>query len=166
MKKILRTMITVLALLILPSLFFCGCGEDKSGNTINEPEITGEYLAEEYAQQLMTDGAITMLGYVNILKNNGSSYSVEITEKEVVPSADYDDGYYIADTNLVMDATLGTSARITCLEADGYAVKTADEFIEDQGDSSPNEVHIYTVYMMGDSVELIVEKAPEDVELK
>ena len=53
---------------VLFMFVLAGCGEDQSGQTINEPEITGEYLAGEYSQQLITDGAETVLGAVTMEK--------------------------------------------------------------------------------------------------
>ena len=58
----------LLTLCIISVFIFAGCGEEKSGNTISEPEITGKYLKEEYSQQLLTDGAETMIGTVDIEK--------------------------------------------------------------------------------------------------
>lgn len=166
MNNTIKSTIIALLLLLMPLLLLCGCSEDKSGGTISEPEITGDYLSGEYAEQLITDGADTVLGYVTMTKNDDSLYSVEVIEKEIVPNTNYDEGYYIADTNRVVDATFGSSARIACLDNGKLVVKTADEFIEAQKNASSDEMHIYTVYMMGDSVELIVENVPEDVVVK
>ena len=64
-----KTKYIVLCLVLcLSALLLAGCGEKKSGSTIAEPEITGQYLQEEYSQQLLTDGAETVLGYVTLDK--------------------------------------------------------------------------------------------------
>ncbi len=149
----------LLALCIISVFIFAGCGEEKSGNTINEPEITGKYLQEEYSQQLLTDGAETMIGTVDIEKND-SSYKVTVTEKEVVPSSSYSEGYYIADTNLVTELTLGIDARIASLEDGELVVETADEFIKSKAE---HKDQLFTVYMMGTSAELIIGTDPADV---
>lgn len=158
MKKLNKTIIFVLisSMFFVMSLTSCG---DKSGNTIDEPEITSDYLHGEYAEQLITDGAETMLGYVDISKD-GDTYMVHISEQEVVPNSDYDEGYYIADTNLAKDVSLGFDARIVCEEDGEQEVVTADDFIENQAD---DEKELYNVYLMGNSAELIMATEPEDV---
>lgn len=144
---------------MLSVFIFAGCGEEKSGNTISEPEITGTYLQEEYSQQLLTDGAETMLGFTDIEKSD-SSYKVTVTEKEVVPNSSYEEGYYIADTNIVKELTLGIDARIAVLEDEELNVITADGFIKN---SDQYEDQLFTVYMMGTSAELLLGTEPTDV---
>ena len=159
MKKSKRFALIVLSSLMLLLLLLAGCGSDKSGNTINEPEITADYLEDEYANQLINDGAETMLGTVEIQKD-GDSYTAYITEKEVVPSSEYKEGYYIADTNISKELPLGMEARMTYDLNDEETVVSADEFIKY---SSDNPDCIYTVYMMGNSVELILAADPDDI---
>ena len=162
MKKSKRCAILVLTALMLLLLLLAGCGSEKSGNTISEPEITADYLDGEYADQLINDGAGTMLGTVSV-EQSGDSYIAHVTEKEVVPSSDTDDGYYIADTNVSKDITLGQSARMTCMVNGEQKVVTIDEFIK-QSSEDPDQ--IYTIYMMGDSVELMLATDPADVIIK
>lgn len=149
----------LLTLCIISVFIFAGCGEEKSGNTISEPEITGKYLKEEYSQQLLTDGAETMIGTVDIEKKD-DNYKVTVTEKEVVPNSSYNEGYYIADTNLVTDLTLGLDARIASLKDGKLVVESADEFIKSKAE---HKDQLFTVYMMGTSAELIIGTDPADV---
>ena len=62
----------LLTLCIISVFIFAGCGEEKSGNTISEPEITADYLDGEYADQLINDGAGTMLGTVSVEQSGDS----------------------------------------------------------------------------------------------
>lgn len=140
-----------------------GCGEDKTGQTINEPEITGEYLAGEYSQQLLTDGAETVIGSVTMEKQGEDAYTVHISEREVIVNSNYKEGYYIADNNITHDVSFGFDARIACFENGKLEVKTPEEFIKTQ-DKNVKEEKIYTVYLIGGSAELILETKPEDVE--
>lgn len=159
MKKLKGSKILLLVIFILSISILTGCGEEKSGNTIDEPEITVDYLTKEYANQLTTDGAEIITGFVTLEKTD-SSYVAHISAQEVVPNSNYDEGYYIADTNLTKDASLGSDARITC-DIDGeISVVTADEFIENSDEDSEQ---LYTVYLMGNSAELILDVDPEDV---
>lgn len=159
MKKLMGLSFVFLTLVIFSMSALTGCGEEKSGNTIDEPEITADYLKTEYAQQLTTDGAEIMLGTVELSKN-GEFYDVTITEKEVVPSSEYDEGYYIADTNVIKEVTLGSDARITCLIDGEEQVVKARNFINS---TDTDADQLYNVYLMGDSAELIMATDPKDV---
>ena len=159
MNKLKGLSFVFLAVVIFSMSVLTGCGEEKSGNTISEPEITGKYLKEEYSQQLLTDGAETMIGTVDIEKKD-DNYKVTVTEKEVVPNSSYNEGYYIADTNLVTDLTLGLDARIASLEDGKLVVESADEFIKSKAE---HKDQLFTVYMMGTSAELIIGTDPADV---
>ena len=93
-----------------------------------------------------------MIGTVDIEKKD-DNYKVTVTEKEVVPNSSYNEGYYIADTNLVTDLTLGLDARIASLEDGKLVVESADEFIKSKAE---HKDQLFTVYMMGTSAELII----------
>lgn len=158
---ILKTFLLLTCMLVLLAL--AGCGQKKSGNTIPEPEITTDYLTEEYSQQLMTDGAETMLGTVEVEKSEESegTYIVHITEKEVVPSENYDEGYYIADTNVTKDVSLGFDARLMVENNGELELSDADSFIDQYPEGS--EEQLFTVYLMSDSAELLMPAEPESI---
>ena len=151
-----------LSLLLCAALVmtFTGCDDDTSGGTIDEPEITGEYLAGEYAQQLTTDGAEVIVGSVDMEGSDGA-YTVHIAEKEVVVNDGYEEGYYIADRNLTRDAELGPEARIACMSDGELTVKTPEEFMESY---SGDEEQLYEVYLMGESAELLLAVDSEDLQ--
>lgn len=146
----------MICLLLLPA--FTGCS-NKSGNTIDEPEITPDYLIEDYSQQLITDGGSNMTGHVTMEKQDGT-YAVYFAEKEVIPNSEYDKGYYIADTNVTMDATLGSDARFVCIRNGEATVSDADDFIKHQDEDADR---LYSVYFLGTSAELIIEIDPADI---
>lgn len=85
------------------------------------------------------------------------------SERQVVASSEYKDGYYIADNNVAKDVTLGAEGRIACQKGKELNVVSADDFIQDHNDG---ESQLYTVYLMGDSAELILATDPADVETK
>lgn len=158
MKKINKVTIYVIAFCMIFALSLTGCG-DKSGGTIDEPEITSDYLTEEYAQQLVTDGAEVITGYVTISEKN-SYYSISVDEQEVVSNSSYDEGYYIADTNLEKEASLYEDTRIVD-EADGeLAVTSIEDFVASHTNSNSK---LYSVYLMGNTVELIITVEPENL---
>lgn len=159
MKKLGKMRFLAVLFCMVCVFILAGCNSNQSGNTIDEPEITAEYLTDEYSQQLMTDGAETISGAVS-MENSDGSYIVHIIEKEVVPSSSYKEGYYIADTNVTKDVSFGDEARIVCAHDGERIVSSADDFIENHPDASDN---LYTVYLMGDSAELILLVEPEDL---
>ncbi|MDO4544588.1 MAG: hypothetical protein Q4C25_00380 [Bacillota bacterium] len=166
MKRLMKLGIVFLLLCLSSVLVLCGCGEEKSGGTIEEPDITGEYLSEEYAQQLLNDGAATMLGSVTIEDTEDGSYTVHIVEKEVIVNSSYDEGYYIADTNVTKDVPLSGDARIACLHDGELVVEDVEEFIANHEGGDADPVKLYTVYMMGESANLILATEPESVEVE
>ena len=92
MNKLKGLSFVFLAVVIFSMSVLTGCGEEKSGNTINEPEITVDYLRTDYAQQLTTDGAEIMLGTVELNKNEDSynvkqkkkSFQVPVMTKDII----------------------------------------------------------------------------------
>ena len=76
MRRKSKYVVLSLVLCLSMMLFLCGCGEEKSGSTIEEPEITGKYLQEDYSQQLLNDGAETVVGYVTLDKLGEGDCSV------------------------------------------------------------------------------------------
>jgi len=135
----------------MTAILCCSC-EKKSGGTIEEPDITAEYLTGEYANQLTTDGAEIVTGVIS-LEKKGDAYVIHIVEKKVIPNSDYDEGYYIADTNVEQDVTLGTNARIVGTIDGEPAVLTTDKLLEL---NAKNADQLYTLYLMGNSAELVL----------
>ena len=162
MRRKSTYIILCLLLCLSMMLLLPGCGEKKSGSTISEPEITGKYLQEDYSQQLLTDGAVTVLGYVTLEKLEEGGYSVHVAERQVVKSSEHKAGYYIADNNVSKDVTLGEEGRIACMNGDDLDVVSADDCSQEYNDG---EKQLYTVYLMGDSAELILATDPADVEV-
>ena len=111
----------------------------------------------------MTDGAVTMLGSIDVTQN-GDSYSITITEKEVVPNSGYEDGYYIADTNITKEAEIGLYARMTSMVDGEEVVVDAAELMEsNEAADDDDSQQLYTIYLMGDSAELILATDPASV---
>jgi len=158
MKKINTATIYSLILIMLLTFCLVGCG-NKSGSTIDEPEITSEYLTGEYAQQLLTDGAETITGYVDILDTDGV-YALAINEQKVVANESYENGYYIADTNIEKNVTIHANTRIVCQHDDEAVVTTFEEFLNNHHDY---DEFLFTAYIINDTVELLLYTDPEDL---
>lgn len=155
-KKKLSLIIGCILCLASTSLMF-GCAH-RSGGTYDEPEITADYLTGEYAEQLTTDGAKTFVGSV-VLKRDGDSYDAIVEEKKIVASDDYDEGYYIADTNSSHELEFDEDIRIVVSQGEDLVVSNPEDFIKDYN-NSPDM--LYNVYYMGDYLELLVPLNPAE----
>ena len=159
-KKILIAAVVVCVAMAFVA--FTGCTNDED-QYVDDADITLDYLCDEYTEQLMRDGADTMLGSVDI-SNEGGSYKVTVTEKEVVKNDDYDEGYYVAETNVVKDFGLGGYAKLVYTdENDEDIIGNADEYIKKHNGEPDN---LYTVYYMNGNVELMLPVNPEEVEVQ
>lgn len=157
MKKKRLSVIVTCLICLTAGVFITGCG-DKSGGTYDEPEITADYLMGEYAEQLLTDGAETITGSV-VIEKDGDSYTASVEEKRIVASSDYDEGYYIADTNLNDSLAFDEDVRLVVSDDGDCKVSNPEEFIEKYND---NPDSLYKVFHMGDYLELIIPLDPEE----
>ena len=156
MKCLKKLILITVALCLFFTLTACS-DENSDGNfgDMNDPE----YLMTDFADQLLRDGANTLTGIVEVTGTDGS-YSVTIDQKKVVPSEDYDDGYYIADRNITDSYALSNDAVILVQKDGSPSVCAIEDFIRDHsGDSSS----LYCVYLMGDTAQLIQPLDPASV---
>lgn len=153
------------------SMLLVGCGDkNQSGLTVDEPEITVEYLERDYVKQLLRDGAEHVFGSIEILKNEDNSIAVNIDAKQYVEDDSRPDGFYIEDRNYSLSTILAAEARCTFIP---YGVSLpqimdTEQFVKayekdlaqyDGGAAGSNENRkLYDIYIMGDQVELILEK--------
>ncbi|MBQ9015303.1 MAG: hypothetical protein IJ109_04220 [Firmicutes bacterium] len=153
-----------LGTLLLIIFVFCtmltlaGCSTKDS-----DQDFDGEYdidaLQTEYVDQLMRDGAETIIGTVEITGSE-NNYTVTVQEKKIVVNENYDDGYYIADRNMANSYPLGSDQGIVAMEDGTPAVCTTEDFIKNHSGDSES---LYTVYLIGDVVELILPLDPQTV---
>ena len=152
----------IAAVLVCVALAFAmtGCSGDED-MYVDDADITLDYLYGEYADQLMADGASTTLGTVAVSETD-DSYTVSVVEKEVVHNSDYENGYYIAETNAVYELGVGGYAKFV------YTDKTGEEVFGDVAEfakySAKNPDQLFTVYYMNDQVELMLPVDPADVD--
>ena len=163
MKKFSAAII-ILAV-IFAAAFIAGC--TGAQNTLDEPEITAEYLSGEYAAQLVRDGASVVFGSTQLTEDEAGRVIVNVAEKEFVEDASQPNGFYIADKNLESEYQLADAARATFLHG-GESVPEAmgaGEFVEaarqdydefGAGDPDYIEHKLYDIYIMGDQVELLI----------
>lgn len=158
MKRAIKISLVTTVFLVFSLMLLAGCG-NRSGSTIDEPEITAEYLIEDYSQQLITDGGHNFIGSV-VMEKLDETYLVHFTEKEVVSNAAEPTGYYIAETNVTLEATLGSDARFVCIHEGEAEVSNANDFMKHQ---KADDGKLYSVYFLGTSAELIIEVDPATV---
>lgn len=164
MKK--RTWLSLLCLIAI--LVLSGCtGTSNTGNTLEEPEITVEYLTTEYKEQLMRDGAVYLFGSIEIIQDENGNPYLKISEKEYVEDPEMPNGFYIADKNLSHTYPISPEARATHLsggtsipnimDTESF-VKAIDTDLKLYGESNPEfaQYRLFDIYIMGDQVEMIL----------
>lgn len=166
-KKTVFAACVFLALVLLLSMVLNACNEKgQSGGTIDEPEITPEYLAGEYAEQLVRDGASVILGTFDVQEEDSDVPWITIHEKSIVQDPASDDGYYISDKNLSYDYQISDNVRVTFVMGNDSLVTVLDKknFIDavlddreaNKTDPDYKDKKLYEFYVMGDQVELIL----------
>lgn len=170
--KTTRTIVCAGLIFVLTlATLLVGCGDkNRSGSTVDEPEITVEYLEGDYVKQLLRDGAEHVFGSIELSKAEDNSITVNIEAKEYVEDSEQPNGFYIEDKNYSLSSVLAPEARCTFLSG-GVSlpqIMTTEQFVEaykkdiDEygGANNPDyEKHkLYDIYIMGDQIELILEK--------
>ena len=167
MKKKLFNVI-ILSLVFATVAAMCGCSlTGKSGGTLDEPEITTEYLTTEYKNQLIRDGAEEVFGTAELTIDEDGSRRLLIHEKEFVEDDGYPNGFYIADKNMSREAFLSDDAKATffdggssiseAMDADEFvnAYKNEEALYSDE-DTSYYETKLYYFYIFDDRVNLMI----------
>lgn len=169
MKKIVSlSAILISVFLVLLTLSACD-NPNKSGGTIDEPEITVEYLANEYSKQLLRDGAVYILGTIEIISDENGNPFLIISEKEFVSDLSYPNGFYIADKNLTYKYPLSFEARtshlsggtsIPIIMSSENFVKAVATDVKLYSESNPefSSSRLYEIYVLGEQVEMILAK--------
>ena len=142
--------LALLLTLVCIAFMLTACSTKDSDEDFGN-EYDTDYLMTEYADQLLRDGAETVVGSVEINGTEGD-YTVFVAAKKIVKNENYEKGYYIADKNITdtypLDSDLGILVNV-----DGKVQAcTTEEFIENySGDPDA----LYTVFLMNGVVELI-----------
>lgn len=156
-------------LLVLVTLSLCACSSNQSGSTIDEPDITVDYLKGEYADQLLRDGAEHVFGTIDIKMNDDGTAVDEIVihAKEYVEDANYETGYYIADKNKAYITHMPDEARTTYV-ADGstepkilppsefIAAVNSDYALHENDIADFRESKLYDFYLLEDQILLVL----------
>lgn len=164
-----RTAMPVFVLLLALAMLFCtSCSSDRSGGTIDEPDITADYLKGEYADQLLRDGAEHVFGTVDFkMEDDGSVREIAVAAKEYVTDSSAENGYYIADRNKVYLVHMPEEARTTyrfegdteetvLAPAEFTSAVLADYAAHESELSSYRESRLYDIYLFDDQILLIL----------
>jgi len=156
-------------ILILIALLFCSCSSNQSGSTIDEPDITVEYLNGEYKEQLLRDGAEHVFGTINIKMNDDGTTVDEIVihAKEYVEDTNYEAGYYIADKNKAYITHMPDEARTTYMASgetvpkilppsEFIATVNADYALHENDIADFRESKLYDFYLLEDQILLVL----------
>ena len=160
-----KLILIITCLIICTMIFMTSCVTEGPG-TLDEPEITVEYLKNEYSQQLLRDGAQILFGAIDLVRV-GDDVMITIFEKEIVPDPGYPGGFYIADKNLESEFILSLGARATfilrdegimkAMEHDEFIDEVWQDFFETMAEEPENqEFRLYYVYVLDGYVELLI----------
>lgn len=152
----------VVVFMLCSVIIFTSCGDDgTTGGTIDEPEISVEYLMGEYKEQLIRDGAEHTFGSITIEDGQDGQKQMVIASKSVVKNDDYKTGYYIADRNISKQSPLDSEARVTYLKDGSQTpeIISAEQLISAaEKDNADGREVLYDVYIIGGQVELVLAK--------
>lgn len=164
MRTIRTIMCVGLIFVIALAMLLVGCRDkDQIGMTVDEPEITVEYLEGDYVKQLLRDGAEHVFGSIEFSKNEEDSTVLSIEAKEYVEDSEHPNGFYIEDRNYSISAVLTPEARCTFLSGDVSLpqIMSTEQFVEaykKDVDENGGGNKLYDIYIMGDQIELILER--------
>lgn len=159
MKKCFRLILSELLCLSLSASLSACSGQEDFDVGYDGENADVEFLTRDYAQQLINDGAETVTGSVSLV-SSGDSYKVVVEQKQVVVNENYEDGYYIADRNMTSEYEFGADMGIVVLNNGTLTVCDAETFAKDYSGSQDD---LYTVHLMGDTVELILALDPRQL---
>ena len=161
-----KLIFVIICIVVSMSVFMTGCIEEYMG-TLDEPEITLEYLTGDYARQLLRDGAYVLLGTIDLRRASEDEIIVIIREKEIVVDPDFSNGFYIADKNLESEYLLSHGVRATFhlrdenifvpMEHDEFIDAVWVDFFESMAeDPNGQEYRLYDIYIIENYVELLI----------
>ncbi len=143
--------------IVCMGLAMAACSSEEKGENYGEAYDV-DYMTTDYVDQLLRDGAQTLVGTIEI-SGADDNYTVAVAEKKVVPNENYDEGYYIADKNMTGTYPLGSDMGILVMEDGQLTACTADEFMEKHSGDTES---LYTLYLIGEEVELIQPLDPKE----
>ncbi len=171
MKRFIKVLCFVLVFILGTGVLLTGCiKKNQSGQTVDEPDITLKYLQNEYADQLIRDGAEHVFGSIELTEGENDVINVKITAKQYVEDESKPKGYYIEDRNYEVNTVLAEDARCAFISGKVSlpSIMSAEDFVkaynkdmEDYARSDkPKEPvnKMYDIYIMGDQIEMIIEK--------
>lgn len=154
MKHSRKLLFIISALFIILTLAAC---QTKDSDEDFDGSYDVDYLMTDYVDQLVRDGATTVTGTIEIT-GEGNQYTLALDEKKVIANDNYEDGYYIADTNISNTYALENDLSFVVLEDGEPVMCTAEEFMKNHSGDTDS---LYTVYLMGDVVEHIMPLDPK-----
>ena len=161
-----KLIFVIMCVVIATLVFMTGCTDEYIA-TLDEPEITVEYLTGEYARQLIRDGAKVLLGTIDLRKVSEDEIIVIIREKDIVSDPDFIHAFYIADRNLESEYMLSQGVRATFhmrdenivvpMERDEFKDAVWIDFFEAMiADPNGQDYRLYDIYIIGYYVELLI----------
>lgn len=155
--------ITTLLLLIFILGITGSCGAPEGDETLNESDLTLEYLEEDYTSQLLTDGAEHLVGSIELDVAEDGSPQIILHPKEVSSSANSDGTYNVSSYAInrilsVSDSLYATVSGSSEILSSGEFLTAVQEDYDANGTSFDDygDYILYDVYALEDQVLLIL----------
>ncbi|MBQ6686409.1 MAG: hypothetical protein IJM99_09910 [Firmicutes bacterium] len=140
-------------LLVCLLVLLTACGTPMGDETIDNSDITYDYLVEEYSEMLLTDGAEHLIGSVELSTAEDGSPQIILHPKEAASKAN-DDGTYTV-SSYAINRVLYLSDSVYAVAPDSQTVLSGGEFLLSVPDDFDDST-MYDVYAMEDQILLIL----------
>ena len=148
---------TILLILVLTMMTACGAPEGEE--TLDENQLTLEYLKGDYTSQLLTDGAEHLVGSIEFSTAEDGSIQLILHPKEVSATANSDGTYTVS--SYVINRVLSISDSLYATYIDSASILSASEFqltveadyaAQDATFDEYGDYILYDVYVLEDQV--------------
>ena len=142
------------ALLLISILgLLTACGAPMGEGSLDNEDITYDYLVEEYSEMLLTDGAEHLIGSVELSTAEDGAPQIILHPKEAASEPNSDGTYTVS--SYAINRVLYLADNVYATFGGSETVLDAEEFLLSVSDAFDDSV-MYDVYAMEDQILLIL----------
>lgn len=130
-----------------------GCGAPMGEGSLDNGDITYEYLKEEYSEMLLTDGAEHLIGSVELSTAEDGSPQIILHPKEAASEANADGTYTVS--SYAINRVLHLSDSVYATVVGDQAILTGAEFLDSVSGEFDDSI-MYDIYALEDQILLIL----------
>ena len=152
MKKHHVRSIAALLLVCLLGLL-TACGAPMGEGSLDNGDVTYDYLIEEYSEMLLTDGAEHLIGSVEVSTAEDGSPQIILHPKEAASEPNSDGTYTVS--SYAINRVLYLADNVYATYGDSETILGGEDFLISVGDEFDDSI-MYDVYAMEDQILLIL----------